>query len=63
MKLTNKVAIITGGAGGIGRAMAHEFLKEGARGVVISDLDPDQVKHVSDELGCSGFAADVTNES
>ncbi len=63
MDLKNKVAIITGGTGGIGRAMAQEFLSEGARGVVISDLCPDQVKHVSDEIGCMGFAANVTKES
>ncbi len=63
MDLKNKVAIITGGAGGIGRAMAQEFLRNGARGVVISDLEPDRVNHVADELGCLGFAADVTKES
>jgi NAD(P)-dependent dehydrogenase (short-subunit alcohol dehydrogenase family) len=63
MDLKDKVAIITGGNGGIGRAMAHEFLNEGAKGVVISDLDPDQVQHVSNKLGCLGFAADVTKES
>ena len=38
MELHNKVAVITGGSGGIGRAMAKVFLAEGARGVVIADL-------------------------
>lgn len=38
MELTDKVAIVTGGAGGIGRALAHRFVEEGARGVLITDL-------------------------
>ena len=38
MKLQDKVAIITGGAGGIGMGMATAFVKEGAK-VVIVDLN------------------------
>jgi NAD(P)-dependent dehydrogenase (short-subunit alcohol dehydrogenase family) len=39
MELNDKVAVITGGTGGIGQAMARAFLAEGARTVVPSDLD------------------------
>ncbi|WP_265339950.1 SDR family NAD(P)-dependent oxidoreductase [Photobacterium angustum] len=38
MKLENKVAIITGAASGIGRAIAFEYAKEGAK-VIVADLD------------------------
>lgn len=38
MKLKDKLAIITGGAGGIGYGIARAFVKEGAN-VVIVDLD------------------------
>jgi D-sorbitol dehydrogenase (acceptor) len=62
MELNGKVAIITGGTGGIGRAMARAFLAEGASAVVISDLDAAQVKTTAAEIGCDGMAADVTDE-
>ena len=39
MELKGKVAVITGGSGGIGRAMAQAFLAEGARGIMLADID------------------------
>ncbi|MDT0576868.1 SDR family NAD(P)-dependent oxidoreductase [Croceicoccus sp. F390] len=41
MKLQNRRAVITGGASGIGRAIARRFAEEGAR-VAVLDLDPDE---------------------
>ncbi len=63
MELKDKVAVITGGSGGIGRAMAHEFLAQGARAVVIADLDEVRVQSTAEELGCDGLKCDVTRES
>lgn len=62
MELNDRVAVITGGTGGIGQAMARAFLAEGARTVVISDLDADLVAQVAADIGCEGIACDVTNE-
>jgi len=62
MELKDRVAVITGGSGGIGRAMAHAFLGEGARAVMIADLDETTVKAAAAELGCAGMACDVTRE-
>jgi NAD(P)-dependent dehydrogenase (short-subunit alcohol dehydrogenase family) len=50
MKLKNRVAVITGGAGGIGFETAGLFLKEGAEGVVLVDLDEQALQKASDEL-------------
>ena len=62
MELKNKVAVITGGSGGIGRAMAKAFLNEGARAIVLADLSDDAVQTAAKELGCDAMACDVTNE-
>lgn len=65
-KLTDKVAIITGGAGGIGKVTAELFLKEGAK-VVIVDLMQDTLDTVKSELSSLGeivaIQADVSNEA
>src|SRR5688500_14096783 len=50
MDLAGKVAIITGGGGGIGRAMAERFVGEGAR-VVIADVDGEAAATVAKALG------------
>ena len=53
MLLENKVAIVTGGARGIGHAVARRFLDEGAR-VVIADIDEDAGARAVKELGAYG---------
>ena len=53
MQLENKVAIVTGGARGIGNAIARRFLQEGAR-VVIADIDDDAGAVAVRELGALG---------
>ncbi|MGI9219598.1 MAG: SDR family oxidoreductase [Woeseiaceae bacterium] len=63
MELNDKVAIITGGSGGIGQAMAREFLAQGARAVLITDLDEAQVQAAAADIGCDGMVCDVTSEN
>lgn len=62
-RLKNKVAIITGGAGGIGKATAKKFLMEGAK-VMLVDLKEDVLKKTVEELNSEHVhfhAADVSN--
>jgi len=53
MSLTNKVAIVTGAASGIGKEIAREFLTQGAR-VAIADLNGSQAAAAAKELDPSG---------
>lgn len=63
MEMINRVAVITGGSGGIGKAMAKAFLAEGAKAVVLADLNAEAVAAAAKEIGCSGKTCDVTNEA
>jgi NAD(P)-dependent dehydrogenase (short-subunit alcohol dehydrogenase family) len=49
-ELAGKVAVVTGGAGGIGRASVERFAEEGAR-VVIADVDPEAGEALAEALG------------
>ncbi|MGK8427952.1 SDR family oxidoreductase [Bacillus cereus] len=66
MKLKDKVAIITGGASGIGESTVRLFIEEGAK-VVIADFS-EHGKELSDELNAHGYntlfiKTDVTKEA
>src|SRR5918994_6745005 len=63
MQLAEKVAVVTGGAAGIGRALALRFAAEGARGVVVADLDQAGAESVAAEIGegALAFACDVAD--
>jgi NAD(P)-dependent dehydrogenase (short-subunit alcohol dehydrogenase family) len=63
-KLDGKVAVITGGASGIGAAAVRLFVEEGCR-VVIADVQDDRGTGLADELGKSAayLHADVSQES
>ena len=55
MKLQNKVAIVTGGAQGIGEAIVRAFAAEGAR-VVIADVAQDKAGALAQDIGNNALA-------
>ncbi|CAN5301646.1 SDR family oxidoreductase [soil metagenome] len=63
MKVLGKVVVVTGGANGIGQALAETFHREGAAKVVVADLDGARAKTVADSIGGASFACDVAKES
>jgi len=63
MELQGKVAVITGGSGGIGQAMGKAFLAEGAKAIVLVDLSLDAVKEAAAKLDCAYAVCNVTDES
>ncbi|MDP6014267.1 MAG: SDR family NAD(P)-dependent oxidoreductase [Alphaproteobacteria bacterium] len=58
-RLRNKVALITGAAGGIGAAAARLFAKEGAKLVLVDIEEGGMAKLAGDDIAC--VAADVSN--
>jgi 3-oxoacyl-[acyl-carrier protein] reductase len=61
--LDGRTALITGGAGGIGLAIAEAYVREGAR-VVVADLDQSRSVKAAADIGArGGVAVDVTDEA
>ncbi|MDQ0897718.1 MULTISPECIES: SDR family oxidoreductase [unclassified Paenibacillus] len=56
MKLHNKVAIVTGAASGVGKAIAELYAKEGAK-VVVADINNDTISAVVDGINQAGGTA------
>ncbi|QMU67612.1 SDR family oxidoreductase [Streptacidiphilus sp. P02-A3a] len=68
MRISGSIVVVTGAAGGIGAALARRFAAEGARGLLLADLDAGKVEDLAQALdreGCHtvGVGSDVTRES
>lgn len=68
MDITGKVAVVTGGASGAGRALALGLAARGAAAVAVADIDADGAASVAGEIEAGGgralpVAADMTSEA
>jgi NAD(P)-dependent dehydrogenase (short-subunit alcohol dehydrogenase family) len=62
MRLKEKVALITGGAAGIGKATVDVFVGQGAK-VVICDVDEKEGLETAEDFGCPFSKVDVSDRS
>jgi NAD(P)-dependent dehydrogenase (short-subunit alcohol dehydrogenase family) len=63
MHLTGKIVVVTGGGNGIGRALCRRFAAEGAKAVVVADVNAAAAVQVAGEIGGTAITADVSREA
>jgi NAD(P)-dependent dehydrogenase (short-subunit alcohol dehydrogenase family) len=63
MKVADKVVIVTGGASGIGKALVERFHREGAKAIIVADLNGAGAEAVAKSVGGIVVQADVTKEA
>ena len=63
MELTNKIVVVTGGASGIGKAMAERFHREGAAKVVVADMNAEGAAAVANAIDGWSMGVDVSKEA
>jgi NAD(P)-dependent dehydrogenase (short-subunit alcohol dehydrogenase family) len=61
MNVKDKVVVVTGGADGIGAALARRFAREGARMVIVADRNGEGAAAVAREIGGEAFTLDVSD--
>ena len=63
MHVRDKIVVVTGGAKGIGQGLCEPFQKEGARKVIVADIDETGAKAVAAAIGGEAYRCDVTKEA
>jgi NAD(P)-dependent dehydrogenase (short-subunit alcohol dehydrogenase family) len=63
MRIRDKIVVVTGGGSGIGKALCEAFHREGAKAVVVADLDTGKAEEVARSVNGHACRCDVANES
>jgi NAD(P)-dependent dehydrogenase (short-subunit alcohol dehydrogenase family) len=63
MKVRDKIVVVTGGGDGIGKAMCERFHKEGAKFIVVADLNGEKAEAVAKSVGGKAYRCDVAHEA
>ncbi|MGH0037340.1 MAG: SDR family oxidoreductase [Myxococcota bacterium] len=63
MEIADKHVVVTGGGGGIGRALCRRFAAAGARALVVADVDAEATQAVAREVGGLAVPTDVSDEA
>jgi NAD(P)-dependent dehydrogenase (short-subunit alcohol dehydrogenase family) len=63
MEVRGKVVVVTGGALGIGRALCRRFAREGARAIIVADVNEAGAKAVAEEVKGRAVTCDVRKEA
>lgn len=63
MQVRDGVVVVTGGGNGIGKALCERFHAEGAKAVVVVDLEQDAAQGVADSISGVAYALDVRDEA
>jgi NAD(P)-dependent dehydrogenase (short-subunit alcohol dehydrogenase family) len=63
LEAADRVVVVTGGARGIGRALARRFASSGAEIVIVADIDADGAWAVAREIGGMAIRCDVSDET
>lgn len=62
MNVKDKIILVTGGANGIGKALCEKFASEGARKIIVADLDFENAEKVAESIGGLACKLDVSDE-
>jgi NAD(P)-dependent dehydrogenase (short-subunit alcohol dehydrogenase family) len=63
VEIAGKLVVVTGGGNGIGKALCERFHKEGARKVIVADLEADSAQAVAASVDGDAFAVNVRDEA
>jgi NAD(P)-dependent dehydrogenase (short-subunit alcohol dehydrogenase family) len=63
MRVADKIVVVTGGAKGIGQALCDRFHREGAKKVIVADIDIANASVVAEAVDGAAYQCDVTKEA